>query len=91
MFAALAPITGGASIALKVVGTAITSAGAITTSVESFTNNNAMFIRNAKEEEARLKKDVKDLENRFILYLTALQSHEDTFSDELTGFKKKLM
>ena len=91
VFTALAPVTGGASLELKIIGTASTTSGSVSSTVNNFKNNNGKFLKSLKEEENRLKRDVENLENYLILYLTAIKSSEDKFTDELTLFERKFM
>ena len=85
LLAVLAPFTAGASLALKVVGTTFTGAGAITSTVMNFKENNVKLVQTAKNEEALLKREVQDLEGLFALYLTALYVEENF---EFSGLDK---
>ena len=81
----LAPLTAGASLGLKVAGTAVAVSGAITSTVNSFRDNNPKLVEMARNEEAMLKKEVQDLESLFALYLTAVYHEEN---HEFSGLRK---
>ena len=78
-------MTAGASLGLKAVGTAVAVSGAITSTVNSFKDNNPKFVEMASKEEATLKEEVQDLEGLFALYLTAVYHEEN---HEFSGLRK---
>ena len=75
----LAPISGGGSLALTVLGASTATAGSVTSAVVSFDTNSEDMVRKAKKREIVLKKDMDFLEKLLIMYMGSNEETEDDY------------
>ena len=87
----LAPTSGGASLALSIIGTSAALSGATISILSAFTKNNNKLVKRAKKEENYIKQEIENLEGLLILYLNALNDAEISNKRERNVYLHKAM